>query len=277
MVKPRRQRKRPVQLELPLAPFRKNGRGGARSGAGRKPGKGRRNVQHRARPAHSKSDPLHVVMRSKFRPLRRQFVFPTLRKALAQATRARAGFRIIQFSVQADHLHLIVEAADKSALSRGMQGLAIRVARAVNRLVFRSGKFWADRFFSRALTSPRAARHALAYVLNNFRKHHATGPARTKNSHRIDPYSSAPYFAGFRELRGSAPCEIPRARELPLTPLGVPPLAPSEQAPIVKAKTWLAKVGWRRAGTIGFKSIGRDERNVSDHAIGSDARAAFCI
>jgi len=183
-------------------------------------------------------------MRSKLRSLRTQFVFPTLRKALAEATRSREDFRITQFSVQGDHVHLLVEADSKQALSRGMQGLAIRIARRVNRLISRSGKLWADRFFSRALTSPRAVRNALAYVLNNFKKHRASGAAR------IDPYSSAPYFDGFRELRGKSPANLPRSLRLPLTPRGVSPPLFAEDVPVFEARTWLAAAGWRKAGLI---------------------------
>lgn len=242
--------RRPVQLELPVArPHKPKGRGGVREGAGRKPGTGRRLVRHRVREAHSSLHPVHVVLRSKFKPLRCQFVFPTVRKALAEATRARKDFRITQFSVQGDHVHLVVEAGSKAALSRGMQGLAIRVARAVNSLVGRSGKVWADRFFSRELKSPRVVRNALAYVLNNFRKHRAAGASR------IDPYSSAPYFNGFRELAGSSPCELPPTSSLPLVPRGVAP-PEEDEIPIVGAKTWLAGEGWRRGGTISFAFLG---------------------
>ena len=244
-------RRRPVQLDLPLARSPKPpGRGGFREGAGRKPGKGRRSVRHRVREAHSSPHPVHVVLRSKFKPLRCQFVFPTIRKALAKASRARKDFRITQFSVQGDHVHLIVEAGSHSALTRGMQGLAIRVARAVNGLMNRTGKLWADRFFSRELKSPRVVRNALAYVLNNFRKHRAAGGAQ------IDPYSSAPYFNGFRELGGSAPCELQSTRTLPHVPRGVAPPEKSEEVPIIGAKTWLAEKGWRRGGAIGFSDAG---------------------
>ncbi|HEY5377730.1 MAG TPA: transposase [Polyangiaceae bacterium] len=190
------------------------------------------------------------MLRSKFKPLRSQFVFPTIRNALAKATRARNDFRITQFSVQGDHVHLIVEASSKFALSRGMQGLAIRVARAVNALVNRSGKVWADRFFSRELKSPRVVRNALAYVLNNFRKHRAAGAAK------IDPYSSAPHFNGFQELGGRAPCELQASRMLPLVPRGVA-LEKPQEVPIVRARTWLAGKGWRRGGVIGFSDVGR--------------------
>src|SRR5258708_1736120 len=77
MAKPPRKRKRPVQLDLAF-----EARAKARKRAGRKPGKGRGFVRHRPRELHASSHPLHVVMRSKFRPLRSQFVFPTLRNAL---------------------------------------------------------------------------------------------------------------------------------------------------------------------------------------------------
>ena len=240
MAKRARKSRRPVQLSLPLQGVQKPG---ARR-RGRRPGPARRFVRHRVREAHSAAHPVHVVLRCKLRSLRTQFVFPTVRRALAAATRARADFRVTQFSVQGDHLHLIVEASHKSALSRGMQGLSIRIARAVNRLVFRRGKLWADRFFSRELQSPRAVRNALAYVLNNYRKHRAAGAAR------IDPYSSAPYFDGFRGLRGRSPCELPPHSSLPLSPRGVAPPDNQQGVPIVPARTWLANTGWRRAGLL---------------------------
>ena len=144
----------------------------------------------------------------------------------------------------------MVEAGSKSALSRGMQGLAIRVARAVNTLVGRSGKVWADRFFSRELSSPRAVRNALAYVLNNFRKHRAAGAAL------IDPYSSAPYFSGFHELSGRAPRQLPLSRKLPLVPHGVAPPREAKDVPVLPAQTWPAEIGWRRSGSIHFTDVG---------------------
>jgi len=239
-----RQSKRRAQLALPFSAV------GSEKGARRGPKPGPRPfVRHRARQASSPLHPLHVVMRSRLRSLRTQFVFPTLRKALAESTRTRDDFRITQFSVQGDHVHLVVEADSKQALSRGMQGLAIRIARRLNRLISRTGKVWADRFFSRALTSPRSVRNALAYVLNNFKKHRAVGVTR------IDPYSSAPYFAGFHELRGRAPCGLPNSRRMPLSPRGVPPPASDDEIPIFAARTWLARVGWRKAGLIALAEV----------------------
>jgi REP element-mobilizing transposase RayT len=92
--------------------------------------------------------------------------------------------RIIEFSIQDTHIHLIVEAADKQALSKGMQGLAIRLARAVNRASQRRGAVFADRYFARPLKTPAEVRNAVSYVHRNVQKHHHAHPWY------VDPYSS---------------------------------------------------------------------------------------
>ena len=128
---------------------------------------------------------------------------------------------MLQFSVQADHLHLLVEADGSDALSRGMQGFAIRAAKAVNRTLRRKGQVWADRFHARALRTPREVRNALVYVLNNVRKH-------VPGARGFDARSSAPWFSGWRS-----------------------PMRPSPgAAPVVPPRTWLARVGWQRGGRI---------------------------
>jgi putative transposase len=166
--------------------------GGRRKGAGRKRMPGHRPaVPHQSRPRHVSAHPVHVTMRAvdAVRCLRSPRAFPAVRRALATAS--RGDFRIIEFSVQNDHVHLIAEADDGRALASGARGLAIRLARAVNRALGRRGRVWDGRYHARALTTPRAVRHALIYVLMNFRKHlnAVTG---------IDPCSSAAWFAGWR-------------------------------------------------------------------------------
>src|SRR6266571_584745 len=212
---------RALQLSLP-AP---RTWGGRRPGAGRKLTPGRRpGVPHRSRPPHAAAHPLHVTLRTgpAVRCLRSERVFPTVSRALAAAS--HSGFRILQFSVQDDHLHLIVEADDTRALRRGLRGLAIRLARAVNRALGRRGAVWEERYHARALTTPRAVRHALVYVLMNLRKHRG-------GERGLDPCSSAVYFDGWRDPLQTAP----------------PP------APVVRARTWLAAVGWRRLGLLGLE------------------------
>ncbi len=195
--------------------------GGARDGAGRKRRPGRRaSVAHRRRERHARAHPVHVTLRARrgLPALREGVLFRAIRARIALASRAR--FRVVQFSVQKDHLHLIVEADDGRALARGIQGLAIRIARAVNGLLGVRGRVWGDRFHSRELTKPRAVRNALVYVLMNAKKHGVAAGA-------LDPLSSAAWFDGFV-------CE-PRPR-------GDPPVRPPE--------TWLARVGWRAHGLI---------------------------
>ena len=222
---------RAVQQELPF----KSRRGGSRPRAGRKRTSPRSSVPHRARPRHSAAHPVHVTLRSLFRPLRSQHVFPTVCLAVRGATHRFPDFRILHFSVQWDHVHLIVEASDKRALSSGVRSVAIRIARYVNELVLRRGRLWADRWHGRDLTSPRAVRNALVYVLANFRKH-----SKTRLLAGIDAFSSAARFDGFRRIAGS---ELPRAG---------PPFhgALAQHVVVSPARTWLARAGWRSSGLI---------------------------
>jgi REP element-mobilizing transposase RayT len=96
--------------------------------------------------------------------------FRRIRRAF-EKSRGRFGARLIEFSVLGNHLHLIVEADSSESLSRGMQGLCIRLARALNKLMSRAGKVFADHYHSRLLRSPTELVRAIAYVLGNFAHH----------------------------------------------------------------------------------------------------------
>src|SRR5690606_5978693 len=127
--------------------------------------------------------------------------------------------RVVHYSVMSNHVHLLVEADDRDALSRGLQGLATRLARAVNRFAARRGTVFADRYHARILRTPREVRNALAYVLNNARHHRCTAmPADW-----IDPYSSASAFDGWRTAvrRGALSVPVVRARTWLLSQAGV--------------------------------------------------------
>jgi len=219
--------------------------GGARAGAGRKPKGARSGVSHLRRPAHSRHLPLHVTLRVRqgLPALREHEVFLEVRRALA-AGRERFGFRLVHFSVQRDHLHLLAEAADRLALSRGVQGLAIRLARAINRRLQRHGKVFADRYHARALKTPRAVRWALRYVLLNVRKHERDAVPFGF----VDACSSAAWFDGFARPRelvfGARECRA-AFRAQAVIPPGAAPRAPLD-SPVVAARTWLLTVGQSR-------------------------------
>ena len=119
---------RDPQLAFPFRAW-----GGKRKGAGRPPKRNTAGVSHLRRPSLSHRHAVHITLRiaSGVPSLRNDRLFGAVRFALA-AGRERFGFRLVHFSVQSDHLHLIAEAQDSRALALGMQGLSVRVARAVN-------------------------------------------------------------------------------------------------------------------------------------------------
>ena len=224
-------RRKPQQAELP---FRQHG--GARKGAGRKPKGDRAGVSLRQRCALAMQHPAHVTLKLRpgLPPLRRQAERTAILTAFARG-KDRFGFRLAHFTIQNDHLHLIAEAADRTALRRGLQGLAIRIARALNKLWARRGKVFADRYHDRILTSPREVRNALVYVLGNGKHHAATG-RMVRVAQAIDAYSSAPWFDGFRE---------------PITVRGTDTIEP----PLAAARSWLLRHGWRRHGLLSIHEL----------------------
>ena len=162
------------------------GWGGKRRGAGRKPNGDRAGVSHKTRPSLKGDEhPVHVTLRVRegVWNLRGSRVFQIV-KASFNRNRARFGFRLNHFSVQGNHMHLVVEAHDKRALSRGMHAIEIRIALALNRLMGRRGRVFADRYHSRILKTPTEVRNVLLYQLHNREKH--TGV----KSNAIDPRTS---------------------------------------------------------------------------------------
>jgi putative transposase len=171
--------------------------------------------------------PAHVTLR--LRPglpsLRAPRLVRGLEHSLARAA-ARPDFRIIRYSLQSTHAHLVVEATGPTALGRGMKALGTRLARAVHRVVGRRGPVLAERYHLRVLRTPREVRTVLRSVLLNARRH-----ARRVVGRRLDPASSARWFDGWVPWP-SLPAVLPAPR------------------PVARARTWLLRVGWRRHGPI---------------------------
>jgi REP element-mobilizing transposase RayT len=179
-------------------------------------------VSHRSRPEIDARHPLHVTLRAaNLSPsLRTLAVAREIGKVLKRRARRDLPCRVVHFSIQVDHIHLIIEADDRTALSRGILGVASGIARVVNRTTGCSGmKLWRDRYHARPLKTPREVRACLVYVIRNGLKHGSTAFA-------VDPLSSAPWFGGFVDR----------------------PPARTDAAPVVKASTWLIGKGWLRAG-----------------------------
>jgi REP element-mobilizing transposase RayT len=237
VVCPFKMSRRPEQLALPEPPTW----GGRRDRAGRKRRPGRRpSVAHRTRSAHAPENPLLITLRARsaVRCLRSARVFSAVHSILATAS--HDSFRIVHFSVQDDHVHLLVEADSRGTLSRGMHILASRLARRVNRILGRTGALWDSRFHSRALTAPREVRSAILYVLMNRKKHRRP----LTLSEIVDPCSSAVWFDGWRNS---------------------PEVTTDGPPPIRKAQTWLLRLGWQRHGPIDFhEAPSASRRSVKD-------------
>jgi putative transposase len=172
----------------------------------RRPGLTGPGVPHLERQGFASRKAVHVTQR--VRPsagyLRRHGPSQVVLKAFADAAE-RGGMRIAHYSIQGNHLHLIVEAESATALSRGMQGLSVRIARRLNRHLGRQGPVFADRYHSHLLTSRRALANAVRYVIGNYR-HHAREYVPT----------------GFRD-----------------------PLATRPDQPLAPPRLWLLSTGWR--------------------------------
>lgn len=166
------------------------GWGGARRGTGPKRRSARSNVAHRPREAVSRELVAHVTLRlvPGLPSLRNKEPFEIVLAALT-ATAFGLFVRIVEFSVQKTHIHLIIEAADSASIPTGIKALTSRIAKRLNLHMGRHGRVFADRFHLRAITSPREARNALVYVLGNARKH-AREAGVTVPSGWIDPRSS---------------------------------------------------------------------------------------
>ena len=236
VIMPSRQRKRHVQLELQR--FDKNGqrRVGPHPGAGRPPKGERAGAPHKRRAEVNPRHPHHVTLRvvRDVGWLRKPKAYRAIRRALGVSLDRHADFRIVHFSLQGDHLHLVCEADDKNAFVRGVQGFQISAARHLNReLGRRRGPVFPDRYHSEAITTIARARHTLSYVLNNWRKHRQDRETVGLFEGRLDPYSSAVWFAGFAERT---------------QPIAIPP--DYEPPRVATPRTWLLLEGYKRAKPI---------------------------
>jgi putative transposase len=176
----------------------KPNRGGVRQGAGRKKTKEFRfDPSHMRRPELSFKHPVHVMLRTlpSVPRLRQRASYEAIRATLVHFIEA-ADFRVVHISIQRNHLHLIVEAANKQALRRGMQRFAIRAARALNAGFDREGKVFAFRYCAKQIKRADYARNAISYVLNNWRRH-GEDQRNSMMSMPFDHFSSAWAFTGW--------------------------------------------------------------------------------
>jgi REP-associated tyrosine transposase len=187
----------------------------------------RASERHETREPLKSGTPVHATMRIEkdVGYMRKLDLYRAIRRATIQAF-ASNMIRIVHLSIQHNHLHAIVEATSKEGLARGMKGFLISAARHINRACKRKGRVFADRYHPEQLRTPRMVRNAIAYVINNWRKH---GEDRGTTI-SIDPYASGASFTQWK----------------------TPPIAHPLDEPLVVSRPsfWLLTVGWTRHGLI---------------------------
>jgi REP element-mobilizing transposase RayT len=198
----------------------KNGqrRGGKRKGAGRTRKGDRDRVSHAKRPHFDERWPLHVTLRVRegLPPLRHTVCMEVFRQVMQECAE-QEGFRVVHWSVQSNHVHMIVEAEDQEALTRGMKRITIRLAKRWNKLWERKGAVFDDAYHFVSLDTPTQVRNALVYVLQNAKRHGVTLRGL------LDHCSTAPAFEAWREQG---------------------PVSSSELYPRAKPSTWGLQKGW---------------------------------
>ena len=165
--------------------------------------------------------------------LRTKPLFRVIEPCLRQG-KEREGFRLVHYSVQGYHLHLIVEAQSAQDLGAGIKGLSVRIARRLNATLGRTGRVFADRYFARVLKTPRQTRATIAYVLLNARRHASQRGQKLARSW-VDPCSSGRFFDGWRGPQSTPPAD--------------------EEPTVAEPRTWLLRAGWRRWSLIRIDEI----------------------
>lgn len=220
-------------------------RGGWRPGSGRPSSRDRPGVPHAAREQVRPYQPVHVTLRmaDAVWNLRSERSYAVIHRALESARRRRDS-RVVHFSIQGNHVHLLVEAAGTRALANAVRALSIRLARGLNRMMGRSGPVVADRYHAHVLRTPAEVENALRYVLGNFASHAARRGERTHD--------------GWKEPFSSAVVKMPREAQLPLF-----------RQPVTRpAATWLMRQAESSAGLEDSVACGRTRAAQTPKAAG---------
>jgi REP element-mobilizing transposase RayT len=225
--------------------------GQPRRPVGRPKKNARASERHKVRPTLGRNEPVHVTLRvtDDVGRLRKRDIYMAVREALITVL-PHESCRIVHLSIQGNHIHLLVEAENRMALARGMQAFEISAAKHINAACAKAGSWWErrhgggkrrkgsvfpDRYHAEIITTPKQARHALSYVLNNWRKHREDRAAFARGW-KIDPFSTAWAFEGWKELEDSPTLWKLRETYQPM--------------PAWRPKSWLLREGWRRYGLI---------------------------
>lgn len=141
-----------------------------RKGGGRRP-KHDKGIRHIKRPEIKRLTSLHLtvkILKDKA-GIKNKQTLALLKHAILKAR--KKGLRIIHFTLEYDHVHLLVEANDNEVLGRGMMVFGVTMAKGINRLKSIKGTVYKHRYHFRKINSPRELKNVLHYIFNNGIKH----------------------------------------------------------------------------------------------------------
>jgi len=135
-------------------------------------------IYHQSRPTLPKDRPLHVTIKfdkKKIATLRNKIFYREIRKSLRRL-RVK-GVRLIEFSVQKDHIHFLLESANKIVLGKAMRALSISLSKRFSLLLNRKIKALKSRYHLHILNTLKELKNARQYILNNSAKHNSVKDA----------------------------------------------------------------------------------------------------
>lgn len=150
-------------------------------------------IRHIERELITKETVLHLTLKIKKEKssLKNKFILKTLQNSIKKAR--LLGLKVLQYTLEYDHVHLLVEASNNISLGKGMQSLGISFSKGINKIKGQKGSVFKTRYHFRKLKTPQEIKNALSYILGNGIKH--------KEAFSIlSPYNSLSSVRDFKNL-----------------------------------------------------------------------------
>ncbi|MGZ3789032.1 MAG: transposase [Bacteriovorax sp.] len=128
-------------------------------------------IRHSSRPFLKKPSSLHLTVKIKKNraDMKNKSVLGLLKRAIKNAR--RQGLKVIHYSLEYDHVHLLIEADNNYILGKGMQAFGVTLSKAINRMRKLKGGVYKHRYHFRHISSARELKNVMNYIFTNGLKH----------------------------------------------------------------------------------------------------------
>ena len=152
-------------------------------------------------------------------------------------------YRLISFCIMPNHVHVLIEAAERWSLSQILHGWRSYTANEANKILGRTGRFWMEEYFDRFIRDDNHFRSVLSYIrMNPVKAGLTTDPDAWPWSWEVSPLprASSPCSRGtpgdtgcqpvMMQTRASSPCSQENASAPPPGDTGCQPVPPQPRA-----------------------------------------------